>query len=272
MAGLLSEQLIENGYRMCIVDPEGVYAQMGQRPEVLTFGHDLALPSPGAVTRLLSSSSLSMVLTMSSLAPDEQLSYVDQLLAVIQEVRDSTELPHWLVIDEAHYFFGAGSPALNYLSSSTGNLCLVTYRPSLLADDRCAYSHQHESRGRALLMTKILQAHQHLGLQAHEAVDALKSPSAGLLVMAAPKTAWRVFTPVKRISLHAHHARKYADTRLPDDKAFNFLNAGEALAAHNILKFYEAVQNIPLSSLRHHLLAADFSRWVGDVIGDQQLA
>jgi len=24
--------------------------------------------------------------------------------------------------------------------------------------------------------------------------------------------------------------------------------------------------------LRHHLLAGDFSRWVGDVIGDQQLA
>lgn len=100
MAGLLSEQLVENGYRMCIVDPEGDYVQMGQRPEVLTFGHDLALPSPGAVTRLLSSSSLSTVLTMSSLAPDEQLSYVDQLLAVIQEVRDSTGLPHWLVIDE----------------------------------------------------------------------------------------------------------------------------------------------------------------------------
>ncbi|HEX6175458.1 MAG TPA: HAD hydrolase family protein, partial [Candidatus Binatia bacterium] len=277
MAGLLSEQLIENGYRMCIVDPEGDYVQMGQRPEVLTFGHDLALPSPGAVARLLSSSSLSMVLTMSSLAPDEQLSYVDQLFAVIREVRDTTGLPHWLVIDEAHYFFGAGSPGLNYLSSSTGNLCLVTYRPSLLADE------VYESIGAHIVtstkveeeryfMTKILQAHQHLGLQAHEALDALKSPSAGLLVMAAPKTPWRVFTPVKRISLHAHHARKYADIRLPDDKAFNFLNAGEALAAHNILEFYEAVQNIPLSSLRHHLLAADFSRWVGDIIGDQQLA
>ena len=250
---------------------------MGQRPKVVTFGPDLALPSSGAAARLLSSEPLSTVFILSSLASDEQLRYVDQLLAAMQQVRDNTGLPHWVLVDEAHYFFQAGSPLLRHLSSSTGSLCLVTYRPSLLADE------VYESIGAHIVtstkveeeryfMTKILQAHQHLGLQAHEALDALKSPSAGLLVMAAPKTPWRVFTPAKRISLHAHHARKYADTRLPDDKAFNFPNAGEALAAHNILEFYEAVQNIPLSSLRHHLLAADFSRWVGDIIGDQQLA
>lgn len=50
------------------------------------------------------------------------------------------------------------------------------------------------------------------------------------------------------------------------------MDANELLAAHNMTEFYQAVQHLPLSSLRHHLVAGDFSRWVSDVIGDQQLA
>jgi hypothetical protein len=36
--------------------------------------------------------------------------------------------------------------------------------------------------------------------------------------------------------------------------------------------FYQAIQNVSMVSLRHHLIAGDFSRWVGDILGDQQLA
>jgi hypothetical protein len=50
------------------------------------------------------------------------------------------------------------------------------------------------------------------------------------------------------------------------------MHAGGALAAHNMVEFYQAVQTLHASSLRHHLLAGDFSRWVGEVLGDQQLA
>jgi len=42
---------------------------------------------------------------------------------------------HWLVIDEAHYFFGPQSQCLKYLNSTTGSVCLVAYRPSLLASE-----------------------------------------------------------------------------------------------------------------------------------------
>ena len=47
MAGLLSEQLIEEGYQVCIIDPEGDYSQMGQRPKVVTFGHDFSFAVSG---------------------------------------------------------------------------------------------------------------------------------------------------------------------------------------------------------------------------------
>ena len=277
IAGLLSEQLIEGGYQICIIDPEGDYAQMGQRPKVVTFGHDFALPPPVAAARFVASEPLSVIFTLSSLVPGEQLNYVNQLLAAIQQVRESAGFPHWVVIDEAHYFFQAQSPCLKYLSSPTGSFCLVTYRPSLLANEVYGAIGAHiltstKVEEERYFVTKILQAHDHVNMPAHNALDALELPRAGLLLTNSPDTAWQIFTPAKRITRHAHHARKYADTRLPDDKAFRFIDGDDPITAHNMIEFHQAIQSVPVVSLRHHLIAGDFSRWVAEVIGDQQLA
>lgn len=277
IAGLFAEQLIGEGYRICIVDPEGDFAQMGQRPKVVAFGHEFPLPSPAATARLLSNEELSVILTLSSLTPGGQLNYVDQLLAALHETRKSTGCPHWVLIDEAHYFFQADSPCLKYLSSLTGNFCLVTYRPSLLASEVYGAIGAHivtstKVEEERYFITKLLQSHNHMRMPVHDALDCLELPRAGLLMVNSSKNPWQVFTPVERFTVHAHHARKYADTRLPADKAFRFLNASDVPAAHNMMEFYRAVQALPQPSLRHHLLAGDFSRWVGEVLGDQQLA
>jgi hypothetical protein len=277
IAGLLAEQLVESGYQICIVDPEGDYAQMGQRPKIVTFGHDLALPSPLGVARLIATEPVSLVLMLSSLAPGEQLSYVEQLLAALQQGRSSTGVPHWVVIDEAHYFFQAHSSCLKYLSDRTGSLCLVTYRPSLLAEEVYSSSAAHiltstKVEEERYFVTKLLQAHNQLRIAAHDALEALELPRAGLLLRNSLETPWQVFTTVERITPHAHHARKYVDTRLPEDKAFRFRGAGAEIAVHNMMEFHKAVQTVSLASLRHHLLAGDFSRWVAEVIGDEQLA
>ncbi|MGZ8425234.1 MAG: HAD-IIB family hydrolase [Candidatus Binatia bacterium] len=277
IAGLLAEQLIEERYQICIVDPEGDYAQMGQRPKVVTLGHELALPAPATAARFISNERLSIILTLSSLAPGDQLTYVEQLLAALQSERDAMGMPHWLVIDEAHYFFQTQSPCLKYLTSRTGSFCLVTYRPSLLAGEVYSAIGAHiltttKVEEERYFVTKILQAHDNLNMAAHSALEALELPRAGLLLTNSSETRWRVFTPVERITGHAHHSRKYADTRLPDDKAFRFFNAGEPLIAHNIIEFHQAIKSAPLGSLSYHLSAGDFSRWVGEVMGDQQLA
>jgi hypothetical protein len=277
IAGLLAEQLIERGYRICIVDPEGDYAQMAQRPKVVAFGNEMALLAPSGAARLLGSEELSIILTLSSLTPGEQLNYVDQLLGALQQMRESTGCPHWIVIDEAHYFFQTQSPCLKHLGSPSGTFCLVTYRPSLLASEVYGAIDTHiltstKVEEERYFVTKILQARDGINIAAHDALDALQPPQVGLLLTKSPQRPWQVFTPVERITRHAHHARKYADTRLPDDKAFRFLNTGDALAAHNMMEFYRAVQSLPASSLRHHLFAGDFSRWVDEVLGDQQLA
>jgi hypothetical protein len=235
------------------------------------------LPSPQATARLLSTEPLSLILTLSSLAPAEQLGYVGQLLPSLQAGQAAEGIPHWVVIDEANYFFQAGSPCLKYLNSLTGSFCLVTYRPSLLAGEVYNTVRAHiftstKVEEERYFVTKILQAHGGRDLTAHAALDSLEPPRAGLLLTDSSATHWKVFIPAERITRHAHHARKYADTRLPDDKAFRFVNAGSPIAAHNMIEFHQAIQSVPLASLRHHLNAGDFSRWVAEVLGDQQLA
>lgn len=182
-----------------------------------------------------------------------------------------------MVIDEAHYFFHAQSSCLKYLSDRTGSFCLVTYRPSLVAPEVYGSIGAHiltttKVEEERYFVTKILQAHNHVKIAAHDVLEALEPPRAGLLLTSSPETAWQVFTPVERITRHAHHARKYADTRLPDDKAFRFRGADGEAAVHNMNEFHKAIHTVSLASLRHHLLAGDFSRWVGEVLGDQQLA
>ena len=277
IAGLLAEQLIEQGYRICIIDPEGDYAQMGQRSKIVTLGLDLALPSPQVTVRLLATEPLSIVLSLASLTPREQLAYVDQLLAALQEERKATGIPNWVLIDEAHYFFQPASPCLKYLQSRTGNFCLVTYRPSLLPSDVYEAIGAHiitmtRVEEERYFITKVLQAHGPRGLAAHAALDSVVFPRAGLLLTDDAVNPWRVFEPAERVTRHAHHFRKYADTRLSEDKAFRFVNTDAPMIAHNMREFYQAIYEAPLASLRHHLGSGDFSRWVNDVLGDQQLA
>jgi len=109
-------------------------------------------------------------------------------------------------------------------------------------------------------------------LTPHEALESINWLSAGLLMTEPAARSWQVFSPAQRITHHAHHARKYADTWLPEDKAFRFVNAGNTVTVHNIGEFYRAIQTVPQASLRHHLTSNDFSRWVSEVLGDEQLA
>jgi hypothetical protein len=154
---------------------------------------------------------------------------------------------------------------------------LVTYRPSLLASEAYNGIGAHiitstKIEEERYFVTKILQAQSRGELAAHTALDSIEWPCAGLLMTDPAAKPWQVFTPKERITRHAHHARKYANTRLPDNKAFRFVDTSGPVTVHNMLEFYRAIQSVPLASLRHHLNSGDFSRWVAEVLGDQQLA
>lgn len=279
LAGLVTEQLIERGYRLCVIDPEGDHVALSRRSGVLALGHDLALPPPHIVPRLLIDEPLSVVLNLSSLPPKEQGVYVDEVLCALECARNVTGIPHWILVDEAHCFFHEAAPCVRHMESRTGNFILVTYRPSLIANDVQSNIGAYLITSTTVdeeryFITKLLQLRGPGHLVSHDALTELEMPRSGLLIEETSGARWQVFIPADRVTNHVHHARKYADTRLPDDKAFRFLYADSPtpVLAHNVVEFHNAVRTVPMDSLRHHLGAGDFSRWVAGVLGDEQLA
>lgn len=277
LTGLLVELLLDGGYRLCLIDPEGNYANVEDRPHVLRFGGEIPLPAPAAVPRLFRSG-LSLIFALNEMPEREQLAYVDELLLQLESSRTTTGLPHWIMVDEAHYFFHNGSPCCARTSAKTGNFLLVAYHPSLIASD------VHATIGAHLLMpttvederyflTTVLQEKGPRGLDIAEALSSLRSPLVGLLLDALGGARWQVLTPIGRVTNHVHHERKYADVPLPEHHAFHFRNTGGApFVARNVSELHAAVQSVPLQSLRHHLVSGDLSRWASDVLGNEPFA
>jgi hypothetical protein len=277
LAGLIAEQLIDQGYRLCVIDPEGEYSALGQRPRVLLLGQELALPQPAVIPRVLRDEPVSIVLSLTALSQREQAAYVHAALRELADCADRTGIPQWIVVDEAQYFFHDGLMGTELVRPSA-NFAFATYRPSLVSDDVLAAVKAHLVTHTAVeeeryFISGLLRERGPRDLLPSDALSALHAGRAGLLIEGGADAQWTVFTPGRRLTAHAHHARKYVDTWLPETKAFRFLHTPNGgLVAHNVIEFYTAVQKVPLASLRHHLTSGDFSRWVAEVLGDEMLA
>lgn len=279
LAGLAAERLMEAGYRLCIIDPEGDHVMLGHRAGAVVLGDRIGLPSPDEVGTVIREAGMSVALNLSPLPHADKADYVCRALRSIGAERLRSGLPHWTMVDEAHYFFRTGAAANAEITSKTGNLMLVTYRPSLVAPDVLDHIG-------AFLLTRttvdeqryftdgLLRARGPADLDVALALDRLAMPRAGLLACQDDPPRWCSFLPNPRLSTHTHHARKYADGELPTEKAFWFRlpNDGVAAVAHDVREFDQALGAVPLASLHHHLVGGDFSRWARDVLGDADLA
>ncbi|MFN8546038.1 MAG: HAD hydrolase family protein [Candidatus Binatia bacterium] len=279
LGGLLAERLLELGYRLCVVDPEGDHFSLAQRPSVLALGQSVPLPAAGEVAGLLAGKPLSVVVSLAAFDHDAKVRYVAELLRELARVRAATGIPQWTIVDEAHYFFHETAPSRHDFAVGTGNLVLVTYRPSLIAPSLYASIDAHLVTRTTIeeeryFVSSLLRSRGPEGLGAHDALAGIAPRQAGLLSQTSDGPRWQVFTPGDRVTLHAHHQRKYADNPLPEELAFRFLrvDGGPPLVARNVTDFYSAVAQVPIASLRHHLLGGDFSRWASGVLGDAELA
>lgn len=278
LAGLIAERLVDAGYRLCMIDPEGDYGELARVPGVVVLGDHIPLPKPADLPRVLRAMRASVVLNLSALSLGAKRGYVCPALAAMAAARPRDGLPHWTLVDEAHYFFGEGNGCCAELLRHTGNVMLATYRPSLLA--ACVHdgisAHfvtRTEADAERYHVESLLGTRGPRGIVPADALAELRHGRMGVLTNEPDGPRWRVFTPGSRRSPHVHHRRKYVEGSLPDERAFRFLFAnGVPRTAHNVQEFAQAVAEVPMESLRHHLTCGDFSRWFKNVCGDPELA
>ncbi len=278
ITGLFCEQLLLQGYCLCVIDPEGDYSTLELLPGVVLFGGDEPPPRLSDVARALRHPDTSIVIDLSTLTHEEKLAYVGELLPKLASLRSSTGLPHWIVVDEAHYFLSQPETART-LDSELAGCVLITYRPSLLQPGILAAVE-------TILATPLTDPAEVLALTALCGADGAETSWGKMLASLGIDEATRLprtpaqgelpqrFKIAPRLTSHVRHRAKYLEVPMPEERAFYFTCHGQNIGgpARTLKEFVQVQQSLPLEALAGHAKRGDFSQWIGKVFGDLPLA
>jgi len=278
VTGLGCEEMILQGYCVCVIDPEGDYGELESLPGVAVMGGDDPPPDLPVVARALRHFDLSVVIDLSHEPYEEKVNYLKALLPMLASLRRTTGLPHRIVVDEAHYFLRE-SNVKQLLDLELGAYAVVTYRPSDL--------HPDLRRGIEVIVAKRLTSPQEVqtlltmtGDRNAEsewplALGALGNSEAALL----PGTEeaggeLRRFRLLPRLTPHVRHKTKYFDVQLATGQEFVFTDNGKAIGppARSLKQFVVLLASTAVTSLGEHARRGDFSRWIAEVFHDHRLA
>lgn len=278
LAGLLAEQLVLQGYSLCVIDPEGDYGELGALPGVRVFGGEDALPSPRDIERYFAYPDASAVVDLSRMPQGRKGPYVASLMDVLADLRRDSGFPHRIVIDEAHSLLRETDGATRLMQELRG-CTLVTYRASdlpaeiLRSNEAVLVTRETDPREALLLrgLCGAAESEEHwqrtlADLELDEAV----------LLPGAHESNGRLerFRIAPRLTRHVRHEHKYLDVPLAEELAFRFepqAGLGRRVA-HSMREFIEVLECARVAHLDPHLRRGDFSRWVEHVFHDGPLA
>jgi hydroxymethylpyrimidine pyrophosphatase-like HAD family hydrolase len=278
VTGLACEQLILQGYSVCVIDPEGDYRTLETLPGVVVFGGEDPPPELPDLARVLRHPDMSVVLDLSHGAYQDKVSYMKSLLPMLAAFRRSTGLPHRIVIDEAHYFLHEPN-VRELLDLTLGAYTLVTYRLSDVHPDiRKAIEGLIVKRTtEPSEIQTLLEMTGRTGVQS-ECRQALATLEMGqaILMPGLEESGEKMvrFQLLPRLTSHVRHKAKYLDVRLLQEQGFEFTDEGVAIGApaRTLKEFVLSLTLCPVSVIDGHAERGDFSRWIGDVFRDHFLA
>jgi HAD superfamily hydrolase (TIGR01484 family) len=270
VAGIL-EQLAEQKYQFCLIDPEGDYENFAG---ALTLGSANERANPSAVAKALESPEQSIVVNLLGIPVSERPEYFAKLLPRIMDLRARTARPHWLVIDEAHHLLPSSwSPASTTLPQALLGTILITVHPDHVATA-------------ALNPVDIVIA------VGKDPVDSFAEFAKALQIAAPQATNVQIetgeamlwFRNEQRPLLHVRtlrakedrrrHIRQYAEGELSPEQSFYFRGPDFKLnlRAHNLATFLQLADGIDADTWNFHLRRGDYSQWFRDMVKDKELA
>ncbi len=276
--GLACEQMILQGYCVCVIDPEGDYSGLEALPGVVVLGGEDPPPDIPDVARALQHFDLSVVVDLSRVPYEEKVSYLKTLLPMLASLRRATGLPHRIVVDEAHYFLHEPD-VKQLLDLELGAYALVTYRPSDLYPDL--------RKAMDVVVAKRLTNPQEVQtlLTMVKGRDVEPEWATTLRALAPSEAAilpgsdeaegkLRRFTLLPRLTPHVRHKTKYFDVQLAGGQEFVFTDHGKAVGppARSLKQFLALLASTPVASVGEHARRGDFSRWIANVFHDNRLA
>lgn len=277
ITGLFCEQLILQGYCLCVIDPEGDYETLESLPGVVVLCADEYPPRLDEIARALRYPDVSVVIDLSAITHEQKVAYVETLLPMLASLRRRIGLPHWIVVDEAHYFLHQPNLA-ECVDFELAAYVLITYRPSQIHPELIhavestivtPFTNLDEIRVLAALSrTEESEARW------SELLRGLAIDEAAVVTYSSTPSFPTRFTITNRITSHVRHRTKYIEVPMPLERAFVFTGGGRSFGppARTLKEFVRMQERVPVAALQAHARRGDFSRWVQEVFGDAPLA
>ncbi len=288
LAGLLAEEMLKQGYQLCIIDPEGDYRGLATSPHTLLMGGpEIPLPTVSDVINFNEWTNNSLVLDISMYEWAERMAYMLEFLRALRGLRSRRGRPHCFLVDEIQHFCPPEGGILTDMfidAMRWGGFSVISYRPSMIAPAVMnALDH--------LLITRLALAEEIETLRprleaSEEGMTVLEElptlPRGQAYLCPSRVRSWTADMPdlIKfrvgpRTIPHIRHLHKYLRAPLPEQKRFYFYNPDGYYIGHaaaNLWEFREAIHEVPLESLQHHLKRGDFQSWVENVLHDEELS
>ena len=270
-AHAILEQLIDQGYQSCVIDPEGDYPSM---EKMIMFGNSQRGPTVVEVMTALENPKAQVIVNLVGLTLEDRPAFFLELLPKLQERRFRTGRPHRILVDEAHHLMPKSWRATPESLVDLQSLVFVTVHPDRLAprvldsvDLAVALGHEPAStlqpladlgRSRRMPVARVDELKPGEALFWRRAEDL----PPGALLMAVPRAE------------RQRHRRKYAEGELPPERSFYFRGPDGKLnlRAQNLIMFRQLADGIDDETWLHHLRQGDYSRWMKTAIKDPFLA
>jgi hydroxymethylpyrimidine pyrophosphatase-like HAD family hydrolase len=266
LAHAILEQLIDQGYQTCVVDPEGDYSSM---EKMIVFGNSQRGPTVAEVLTALESPKAQVIVNLVGLPLEDRPAFFLELLPALQERRLRNGRPHRILVDEAHHLLSKGWRATPDNLRDLRGMLVVTVHPDRLApqlldavDTAVALGDEPGSTLRAI-------AERISPLPAQD----LAPGEALLWRRTQPKTVEHLLMAAPRVE-RQRHRRKYAEGELPPERSFYFRGPDGKLnlRAQNLLMFRQIADGVDDETWMHHLRQGDYSHWMESAIKDPSLA
>jgi hydroxymethylpyrimidine pyrophosphatase-like HAD family hydrolase len=272
IATAILEQLLEQRYQCCLIDPEGDYA--GLDPAIV-LGDAHGTATVEEILDVLRKPAESVVAVLLGLAVPDRPRFFNTVLGRLAAFLFDTGRPHWLVVDEAHHLLTDHVNAPPSLPTALDSTMLITAHPEQLP------------KGIVSAMTAIVAVgstaddvlrHVAAGIDATVPVPTLaeREPQTGEALVWLPNdmpapVQFRAESPRGE---RQRHRRKYATGTLGPDKSFYFrgVEGNLRLRAQNLGMFLQMADGVDDDTWMFHLRRGDYSTWVRDAIKDDELA
>jgi hydroxymethylpyrimidine pyrophosphatase-like HAD family hydrolase len=265
------DRLIERGYQVCLIDPEGDH---DESDALISLGTHDSAPVIDEIWQILQKPDTSVGVNLLGIPLADRPAFFASLLSKLHDLRAAKGRPHWIVLDEAHHMLPADShrTAATAWESLMGLIFITVQVDAVLPE-----------------VLKTITGAIAVGPSPQSTLQQFGNSIGVSPPMEAPLIHKRgdvfVWMPGERtgiVSVHIEpslqearrHKRKYAVGRLSDDECFYFKGPKDELnlRAQNLTVFLQMAEGVDDATWVHHLRNGDYSAWIRRAIKDDALA